>query len=345
MAKQNLDWANIGFAYRKTDMRYVAAYRNGAWEEGTLTADDQITMTECAGVLQYAQTCFEGLKAYETANGDVVCFRPDLNAERMIASCRRLMIPEIPKEMFLTAIREVVRANLDWVPPYGSGASLYIRPYVFGKSAVIGVKPAEEYEFRVFVTPVGPYFKGDARPISLKVSDYDRAAPHGLGNIKAGANYAAALFMIENAHEEGYAENLYLDPATHTLIEETGGSNVFFVDKDRTIIIPHSKTDSILPSITRRSIVQVARDVLRLQVTEREVALSEIASFAEMGACGTAAVISPVGMVHDHGKEIVFPNGMEQSGPVVKELYDTLTGMQLGTVEAPEGWIFPVAEA
>ena len=343
MEKQNLDWENIGFQYRKTNKRYVSNYRDGKWDDGCLTEDNTVTIHESAGVLQYAQTCFEGLKAYETADGRIVTFRMDLNAQRMIDTCARLIMPAFPKERFMDAVREVVKANLDWVPPYGSGASLYIRPYMFGSSEVIGVKPAQEYQFRVFVTPVGPYFKGDAKPISLLVSDYDRAAPHGTGNVKAGLNYAMALMMIEDAHEKGYAENLYLDPATHTLIEETGGSNVFFVDHDKNLIIPKSSTDSILPSITRRSIVQVAKEYLNLNVIERTVRLDEIESFAEMGACGTAAVISPVGVVHDHGRDIVFGEGLEKSGPVVKELYDTLVGIQLGTVKAPEGWIYEIA--
>ena len=343
MEKQNLDWANIGFQYRKTNKRYVSNYKDGKWDDGCLTEDNTVTIHESAGVLQYAQTCFEGLKAYETADGKIVTFRLDLNAQRMIDTCARLMMPAFPKERFMDAVREVVKANLDWVPPYGSGASLYIRPYMFGSSEVIGVKPAAEYQFRLFTTPVGPYFKGDAKPISLLVSDYDRAAPRGTGNVKAGLNYAMALYMIEDAHEKGYAENLYLDPATHTLIEETGGSNVFFVDQNGDIIIPKSSTDSILPSITRRSIVEVAKDYLHLNVIERTVRLDEIESFAEMGACGTAAVISPVGVVHDHGRDIVFGEGLEKAGPVVKQLYDTLVGMQLGTVEAPAGWIYEIA--
>ena len=343
MAKKDLDWANIGFAYRQTEERYVAHFRNGAWEAGGLTKDATVTISESAGVLQYAQTCFEWLKAYETADGKIVTFRPALNAERMADSARRLEMPVFPKERFIDAVDQCVRANLDWVPPYGSGATLYIRPYMFGSSPVIGVKPAEEYEFRVFVTPVGPYFKGDAKPISLKVSDFDRAAPRGTGNVKAGLNYAMALHMIVNAHAEGYAENLYLDPATHTLVEETGGSNVFFVDRDGKLIIPKSSTDSILPSITRRSIVHVAKEILHLTVEERIVELKELPEFAEMGACGTAAVISPVGIVHDHGKDIVIGNGMESAGPVTKELYDLLTGIQMGTQPAPEGWIHVIA--
>lgn len=332
-----IDWNNLGFGYVKTDYRYVSNYKDGSWDEGTLTTDDQITMSECACVLQYAQTCFEGLKAYTTANGDIVVFRPDLNAERLQSSCAGLEIPVVPKEKFLDAIHQVVKANKDFVPPYGTGATLYIRPYVFGKNAVIGVKPADEYEFRVFVTPVGPYFKGGVKPITIRVSDVDRAAPRGTGNIKAGLNYAMSLHNIVDAHNKGFDENMYLDPQTRTKVEETGGANFLFVTKDGTVVTP--KSNSILPSITRRSLLYVAQHYCGLKVEEREVYFDEVKDFAECGLCGTAAVISPVGKIVDHGKEILFPSGMEEMGPVISKLRETLTGIQMGTIEAPEGWI------
>jgi branched-chain amino acid aminotransferase len=297
-------------------------------------------MSECAGVLQYAQTCFEGLKAYTTEDGRIVTFRPDLNAKRLVDSCERLEMPVYPEEKFLAAIDAVVKANAAYVPPYGSGATLYIRPYMFGISPVIGVKPAEDYQFRVFVTPVGPYFKGGAKPITIRVSDYDRAAPHGTGHIKAGLNYAMSLYPIVKAHEEGYDENLYLDPATRTKVEETGGANFLFVTKDGKIVTP--KSDSILPSITRRSLMIVAKEYLGLEVEQREVYLSELKDFAECGLCGTAAVISPVGKIVDHGDEICFPSGMEKMGPVIQELYDTLTGIQMGRIEDKFGWIHEI---
>lgn len=337
MEKKNLDWANIGFAYHITDQRYVINYKNGAWQEGFLTQDPQIVLNECAGILQYCQEIFEGLKAYTTEEGHIVTFRPDLNAERMIDSAKRLEMPPLPKERFLEAIDQVVKANAAWVPPYGSGATLYIRPYMFASSPVIGVKPAEEYQFRVFVTPVGPYFKGGAKPLTLCVSDFDRAAPHGTGHIKAGLNYAMSLHAGVTAHANGFDENMFLDPATRTYVEETGGANFLFVDKDKRIVIP--KSDSILPSITRRSLVTVARDILGLEVTERQVRLDELENFAECGLCGTAAVISPVGKVVDHGRDICFASGMDEMGPVIKELYDTLTGIQMGRIAGPEGWI------
>ena len=341
MAK-DIDWGSLGFGYVQTDKRFVANFKDGKWDEGALTDDATVTMSECAGVLQYAQTCFEGLKAYRTEDGKVVCFRPDLNASRMKDSCEKLKMPVFPEDKFVDAVVEVVKANLDWVPPYGSGATLYLRPYEFGINPVIGVKPADDYQFRIFCTPVGPYFKGGAKPITIRVSDLDRAAPHGTGHIKAGLNYAMSLYNIVDAHDEGYAENMYLDPQTRTKVEETGGANFIFVTKDGTLVTP--KSNSILPSITRRSLCYVAEKYLGMKVEHREVLLSEVADFAECGLCGTAAVISPVGKIVDHGKEICFPSGMEEMGPWTKKLYDTLTGIQMGRIEAPEGWIKVIAE-
>ena len=337
MEKKNIDWANIGFGYIKTDMRYVSNFKDGAWDDGTLTTDDTITLSECAGVLQYAQTIFEGLKAYTTEDGKIVCFRPDLNAARMVDSAKRLEMPVFPEERFIDAVVQTVKANAAFVPPYGSGATLYLRPYMFGTNPVIGVKPANEYQFRIFATPVGPYFKGGAKPITIKVSDFDRAAPNGTGHIKAGLNYAMSLHAIVTAHAEGFDENMYLDASTRTKVEETGGANFIFITKDNKVVTP--KSDSILPSITRRSLMYVAKEYLGLEVEEREVYLEEVKDFAECGLCGTAAVISPVGKIVDHGKEICFPSGMEEMGPITKKLYDTLTGIQMGRIPAPEGWI------
>lgn len=337
MTKKNIDWGNIGFGYMQTEQRYVANYKNGAWEEGGLTTDANVVLNECAGVLQYAQTVFEGLKAYTTEDGHIVTFRPDLNAKRMVDSAKRLEMPPFPEEKFMEALEQVVVANADYVPPYGSGATLYIRPYLFGTNPVIGVKPADEYQFRIFVTPVGPYFKGGAKPITLRVCDYDRAAPRGTGHIKAGLNYAMSLYAIMEAHRQGFDENMYLDSATRTKVEETGGANFIFITKDNKLVTP--KSDTILPSITRRSLVYVAKEYLGMEVEEREVFFEEVKDFAECGLCGTAAVISPVGKIVDHGEEICFPSGMEEMGPVTKKLYDTLTGIQMGHIEAPEGWI------
>ena len=337
MEKKNLDWSSLGFGYIQTDKRYFSNYKNGSWDEGTLTSDATITISECAGVLQYAQTVFEGMKAYTTEKGQIVVFRPDLNAERMVNSAKRLEMPPFPQDRFVDAVKQVVKANEGYVPPYGSGATLYIRPYMFGSDAVIGVKPANEYQFRIFCTPVGPYFKGGAKPITIRVSDYDRAAPNGTGHIKAGLNYAMSLHAIVEAHEQGYAENMYLDSATRTKVEETGGANFLFVTKDGKVVTPKSST--ILPSITRRSLVYVAKEYLGLEVEERPVYFDEVKDFAECGLCGTAAVISPVGKIVDHGKEICLPSGMDEMGPVTKKLYETLTGIQMGRIEAPKGWI------
>ncbi len=337
MEKKDIDWSNLGFGYIQTEKRYVSNYKAGAWDEGVLTADANVVLNECAGVLQYAQTIFEGLKAYTTDDGHIVAFRPDLNAERMEASARRLEMPVFPKERFVDAVTKVVTANAAYVPPYGSGATLYIRPYMFGSNSVIGVKPANEYQFRIFCTPVGPYFKGGAKPLTICVSDFDRAAPHGTGHIKAGLNYAMSLHAIVTAHKNGYDENMYLDPGTRSKVEETGGANFLFVTKDGKVVTP--KSDSILPSITRRSLMHVAKEYLGLEAEEREVYLDELTDFAECGLCGTAAVISPVGKVVDHGREICFPSGMTEMGPVTRKLYDTLTGIQMGRIEAPKGWI------
>lgn len=337
MSKKEIDWSNIGFGYVQTDKRYVSNYKDGKWDEGGLTEEANVVLNECAGVLQYAQTVFEGLKAYRTEDGHIVTFRPDLNASRMADSARRLEMPVFPEDRFIRAVEQVVAANADYVPPYGSGATLYIRPYMFGTNPVIGVKPADEYQFRVFATPVGPYFKGGAKPITIRVCDFDRAAPHGTGHIKAGLNYAMSLHAIVDAHQQGYDENMYLDSATRTKVEETGGANFIFITKDGKVVTP--KSDSILPSITRRSLVYVAKEYLGLEVEEREVLFDEVKDFAECGLCGTAAVISPVGKIYDHGNEICFPSGMEKMGPVIQKLYDTLTGIQMGHIEAPEGWI------
>ena len=337
MEKKNIDWSNLGFGYVKTDYRFVSDFKDGKWDEGKMTQDDKVVISECAGVLQYAQTIFEGMKAYTTQDGRIVTYRPDLNASRMADSARRLEMPVFPEDRFVEAVVKTIKANAAYVPPYGSGATLYIRPYMFGSNPVIGVKPADEYQFRIFTTPVGPYFKGGVKPLTIRVSDFDRAAPHGTGHIKAGLNYAMSLHAIVDAHQQGYDENMYLDAATRTKVEETGGANFLFITKDGKVVTP--KSDSILPSITRRSLMYVAKEYLGLEVEEREVFLDELKDFSECGLCGTAAVISPVGKIVDHGKEICFPSGMEAMGPVTQKLYETLTGIQMGKLEAPEGWL------
>ena len=340
MEKKDLDWGNLSFAYMHTDYSYVCNYKDGAWEEGGLTSDHTVTLSECAGLLHYCQEVFEGLKAYTTENGDIVCFRPDMNAQRMYDSAARLEMPSFPKDKFVEAVEMVVRANAAWVPPFGSGATLYIRPFMFATGDVIGVKPATEYQFRILVTPVGPYYKGGVKPVKLPVPEFDRAAPHGTGNIKAGLNYAMSLHPSVIAHSKGYADNLFLDPQTRTYVEETGGANVLFVKKDGTLVVPQSFTDSILPSITRRSLVDVAEKMLGMTVEQRPVRFDEIDQFVECGMCGTAAVISPVGQIDNGDKSVVY--GMEHVGPVMKKLRETLTGIQSGAIEDQFGWVHKI---
>ncbi len=337
MEKKNINWSELGFGYTPTDYRFMAEWKDGSWDEGSLISDSNVTISECAGVLQYAQTCFEGLKAYTQKDGSIVTFRPDLNAERLQRSARRLLIPEISTEMFLRALDETVKANAAWVPPYGTGATLYVRPFLFGSGPILGVAPAPYFQFRLFCSPVGPYFKGGIKPIRICISDYDRAAPHGTGDIKAGLNYAMSLYAGDLAHKNGFSENMFLDAATRTYVEETGGANFLFVTKDGKIVTPKSST--ILPSITRRSLVYVAEKYLGIEVIERPVPFEEVSEFSEVGVCGTAAVISPVGEIDDHGRKIMVPSGMDQFGPVLGKLRETLTGIQNGDIEAPEGWI------
>ena len=322
--KKNIDWGSLGFAYQHTDYSYVSNYKDGKWDGGQLTPSHSVTLSECAGLLHYCQEVFEGLKAYTTKSGDIVCFRPDMNAQRMY--------------------EDVVAANAAWVPPFGSGATLYIRPFMFATGDVIGVKPADEYQFRILVTPVGPYYKGGVKPVKLQVSDYDRAAPHGTGNIKAGLNYAMSLKPSVEAHAKGYADNMFLDPMTRTYVEESGGANILFVKKDGTLVVPQSFTDSILPSITRRSLVDVAQHYLGMTVEQRPVKYQEIldGEFVECGMCGTAAVISPVGEVDDHEHQTVFASGMENVGPVMKKLRETLTGIQSGEIEDKFNWVHKI---
>ena len=334
---KELDWANLPFGYMKTDYNVRIYYRNEQWGELEVCSEETIPMHMAATCLHYGQEAFEGLKAFRGKDGKVRIFRLEENAARLQSTCRGILMPELSTERFKEAILKVVKLNERFIPPYESGASLYIRPLLVGTGAQVGVHPASEYLFVVFVTPVGPYFKGGAKPITIKVSDFDRAAPHGTGHIKAGLNYAMSLHAIVTAHQEGYDENMYLDAATRTKVEETGGANFIFVTKDGTVVTP--KSNSILPSITRRSLVTVAKDYLGLEVEEREVLFEEVKDFAECGLCGTAAVISPVGKIVDHGKEICLPSGMDEMGPVTKKLYETLTGIQMGRIEAPKGWI------
>ncbi|NLM35368.1 MAG: branched-chain amino acid aminotransferase [Clostridiales bacterium] len=336
---KDLDWGNLGFSYIKTDWRYISIWKDGQWDQGKLVADNKLTISEGSTALHYGQQCFEGLKAYRTKDGSIQLFRPDENAKRMNNTCRRLLMPELPVEKFIDAVMQVVKANESYVPPYGTGATLYLRPYLIGIGDNIGVKPAPEYLFGVFCVPVGPYFKGGLTPVNFLVTDYDRAAPHGTGSVKVGGNYAASLLPHEEAAKKGFADCIYLDPATHTKIEEVGAANFFGITRDNKFITPYS--NSILPSITKYSLMHIAKEYMNLEVLEQDVYIDKLDIFCEAGACGTAAVITPIGGIQYKDKFHVFYSETEV-GPITTELYNTLTGIQFGTVEAPEGWIYKV---
>lgn len=335
----NIDWNTLGFNYIKTDFRYVSTWKDGKWDEGRLVEDNRLCISEGSAALHYGQQCFEGLKAYRTKDGKIQLFRPDQNAKRMQASCRRLLMPEVPIEKFIDACVQVVKANQHYVPPYGTGATLYLRPLTIGVGDNIGVKPAPEYIFCVFCTPVGAYFKGGLKPVNFTVSDYDRAAPQGTGAAKVGGNYAGSLLPHELAVKKGFADCIYLDPATHTKIEEVGAANFFGITKDNKFVTP--KSPSILPSVTKYSLLQVAKDYLGMEAEERDVYIDKLDEFAEAGACGTAAVITPIGGIEYKGKLHVFYSETEV-GPVTRKLYDTLCGIQFGDIKAPENWILEV---
>ena len=339
MQKKDIKWSELGFSYIKTDKRYISRWKDGKWDDGQLVEDNMIPVNEGSTCLHYGQECFEGLKAYSTKDGGIQLFRPDENAKRMQKSCARVLMPEVPVEKFIDACMQVVKANEAWVPPYGSGATLYLRPFVIGVGDNIGVRPAPEYIFAVFCMPVGPYFKGGMNPVNFTTTDADRAAPNGTGKAKVGGNYAASLQSHHEAVERGFADCIYLDPSTHSKIDEVGAANFFGITKDNKFITPHSS--SILPSITRISLMQVAKDYLGLEAVETEVYIDKLDIFAEAGACGTAAVITPIGGIEHKGKFHVFHSETEV-GPVTKKLYETLYGIQMGDIEAPEGWIYKV---
>lgn len=333
--KKEYDYANLKFGYYETEYRYISKYKDGEWDKGIISTDPMVVLNESAAILQYGQQVFEGLKAYRTVDDRVVLFRPDMNGERFYNSAITMCMPPVDKDKFVSAAVSVVKANIDGVPPYASGATLYLRPYMFGTNPILGIKPASEYEFRIFACPAGPYFKADGRLLDLRVSDFDRAAPKGTGHIKAGLNYAMSLRPYVEAHKDGYSENVYLDPATHTYIEETGGANILFVTKDNKIVTP--KSDSILPSITRRSLIYVAKEYLNLEVEERPIKLDEIGEFKECGLCGTAAVISFVGSIKTKDAKLEY-----KTGPVLGKLKDTLLDIQKGRIKAPDGWLVEV---
>ena len=332
----DIDWNNLGFSYIKTDYRYISFWKDGEWDNGTLSEDNKVHISEGSTALHYGQTVFEGMKAYRTKDGSINLFRPDQNAERMQRSCRRLMMPAIPTDVFIEAVKKVVKANEQYIPPYGTGGSLYLRPYMIGVGDNIGVKPAEEYLFSIFCMPVGAYFKGGLKPTNFMVSDYDRAAGNGTGAAKVGGNYGGSLLPGSEAHKRNFSDAIYLDPTTHTKIEEVGSANFFGITKDNKFVTPVSP--SILPSITKYSLLYLAKERLGLEVVEGDVFIDQLDDFKEAGACGTAAVISPIGGIQNKDDFHVFYSETE-TGPVTKKLYEELTGIQYGDVEAPEGWI------
>ncbi len=336
---EKIDWSNLGFEYRKAKKMFVCRYKDGQWGKGEMVDGEHLSIHVAATALHYGQSCFEGLKAYSTKEGKIVLFRPQENAKRMITSCQRTLMPEFPVERFVQACKEVVRENAEFVPPYGSGATLYIRPFLFGDGPNIGVKPAPEFVFCVFCLPVGAYFKGGLTPVNFDISEYDRAAPAGTGAVKVGGNYAASMLPHQISAKGGFADCIYLDPATHTKIEEVGAANFFGITQDDKFVTP--KSPSILPSITKKSLLYLAKNKLGMEVEERDVFIDNLAEFKEAGACGTAAVITPIGAVHYKNELHTFYSQTEV-GPVTTELYNTLTGIQFGEIADPDGWIEPV---
>ncbi len=336
----DLDWENLGFNYLKLPFRYISYYKDGKWDDGQLTDDATLHISESSPALHYGQQAFEGMKAYRTKDDSVQLFRPDKNAERMQSTADRLMMPRVSTEKFVDAAIQVVEANKEFVPPYGTGATLYLRPLLIGVGDIIGVKPADEYIFTIFAMPVGNYFKGGLTPTNFIVSEnFDRAAPFGTGAAKVGGNYAASLLPGDYAHSKGFSDVIYLDPATHTKIEEVGSANFFGITADNQFITPLSP--SILPSITKYSLLQLAKDRFGMEAIEGHVSISELDKFVEAGACGTAAVISPIGGIQFKDDFHIFYSETEV-GPMTRKLYDELVGIQVGDIEAPEGWIVKV---
>ncbi|WP_248765923.1 branched-chain amino acid aminotransferase [Pseudomonas protegens] len=339
MGNESINWDKLGFDYIKTDKRYLSHWRNGEWDAGTLTEDNVLHISEGSTALHYGQQCFEGLKAYRCKDGSINLFRPDQNAARMQRSCARLLMPQVSTEQFIQACKAVVKANERFIPPYGTGGALYLRPFVIGVGDNIGVRTAPEFIFSIFAIPVGAYFKGGLTPHNFLISSYDRAAPQGTGAAKVGGNYAASLMPGAQAKKASFADCIYLDPLTHSKIEEVGSANFFGITHDDKFVTPNSP--SVLPGITRLSLIELAKTRLGLEVVEGDVFIDKLADFKEAGACGTAAVITPIGGIEYQNKLHVFYSEKEV-GPITQKLYKELTGVQTGDVEAPAGWIVKV---
>ncbi|MBO5058063.1 MAG: branched-chain amino acid aminotransferase [Prevotella sp.] len=333
---KDLDWSSLSFGYMKTDYNVRCYYRNGEWGEIEVCSEETIPLHMAATCLHYGQEAFEGLKAYRCPDGKVRVFRMDENAARLQSTCRGILMPEVPTELFEAMVEKVVKLNQEWIPTYESGATLYIRPLLIGTSAQVGVHPSKEYLFLIFVTPVGPYFKGgfSTNPYVI-IRDYDRSAPLGTGIYKVGGNYAASMRANDLAHQKGYACEFYLDAKEKKYMDECGAAN-FFGIKDNTYVTP--KSTSILPSITNKSLMQLAED-MGLKVERRQIPEEELSTFEEAGACGTAAVISPISYIDDLDTGVRYTFSEDgQPGPISKRLYETLRGIQYGTVEDKHGW-------
>ena len=333
---KNIDWSNLPFGYLPTDYNVRCYYRNGQWGEIEVSSSESINIHMAATALHYGQEAFEGQKAFRCPDGKIRVFRIKDNAERMQSTCRGILMPELPTEIFVEMVRRVVLLNERFIPPYESGASLYIRPLLIGTGPQVGVKPANEYLFIIFVTPVGPYFKGGFATNDYVITrQYDRAAPQGTGIYKVGGNYAAGLRANRWAHELGYAGEFYLDAKEKKYIDECGAAN-FFGIKNNTYITP--KSSSILPSITNRSLQQIAQD-LGYKVEARPIPEEELSTFEEAGACGTAAVISPIAKLDDPERNTSYVFSKDgKPGPVSTQLYKTFRDIQYGILEDRHGW-------
>lgn len=332
----NIDFKNLTFQYVRTNVHFVAHYKDGVWDEGRFQTEDTIQVSTLSTGIQYGQQAFEGMKAYRTKEGKINLFRPEENAKRFIRSCERIMMPPVAIDFFLKAVIDTVLRNSEFVPPYETKATLYVRPYMIGVGPNLILSPSKEYLFGVTVMPVGLFFKTGLTPAKFLISDYDRAAPRGTGDVKVGGNYAASMYPNFLAKQKGFADCIYLDPATHTSIDEGGAANFFGITKTGVFVTP--KSASILPSITKLSLLDIARDLLGLKVLEKEIKIEDLADLSEAATCGTAAIVTPIGSLEYHGQTFVFGDPL-QAGPWTKKIYDALVGIQFGDLPAPKGWI------